>query len=548
MKLLNMMKQTKLLVVLAIGLFIGNSLKAQLIVPNNTYSFFLDPYYQTQEHEHTAVRPLNYFRYQHALDSFVNDSRIEGSFFTHNWLGRVMFNEDFLQYKKEDFDLRLNTFLDYSGGVDSGGISNSFKRGFNFNGHIGDYFAFQTHFSIVDQIIYPGYIIESINYRDANPVIGTLILGQGNGKRGASLDKSERNQFFTTSTFSYIPNKYFQFDGGFGKNFIGDGYRSLFLSDNANNYPFVRMVNSFGRVQFTTLVAQLRHLKQQYPDDTFMKKYLTARHLSWNVTDKLNIGFFDAVVYGDSLGTRGFEAEYLLPFILLRPLEFAIGSNAGNALLGGNISYKITPTTMIYGQFVLDEFRSRELFSGSGWFSNKFGGQFGVKSMNAFGVKNLFIQAEFNSVRPFTYSHKTALMAYETYNQSLAHPLGANFSEFNAITRYRVKRFYATAQIMVASQGLDTMGVNYGQDIFKSYWTRTQEYDNTIGQGVNTGILYGNLTVGFIINPKTGLVAEVGYTHRNFQPEAEAGLLQANTTNLITIGVKNLLLNYYYDF
>ena len=40
---------------------------------------------------------------------------------------------------------------------------------------------------------------------------------------------------------AYRPNKIFTFLGGYGKNFFGEGYRSLLLSDNASNYPFLKL-------------------------------------------------------------------------------------------------------------------------------------------------------------------------------------------------------------------------------------------------------------------------------------------------------------------
>ena len=39
---------------------------------------------------------------------------------------------------------------------------------------------------------------------------------------------------------SYTPNEFFNFQFGNGKNFIGDGYRSFFLSDVASPYPFLK--------------------------------------------------------------------------------------------------------------------------------------------------------------------------------------------------------------------------------------------------------------------------------------------------------------------
>ena len=57
--------------------------------------------------------------------------------------------------------------------------------------------------------------------------------------RGIAKDfKSDAYDYPVAEAYlSYTPSKYFNFQFGNGKNFIGDGYRSLFLSDVASPYP-----------------------------------------------------------------------------------------------------------------------------------------------------------------------------------------------------------------------------------------------------------------------------------------------------------------------
>lgn len=50
-----------------------------------------------------------------------------------------------------------------------------------------------------------------------------------------------------TGTISYALKKHFTFQTGHDRNFIGDGYRSLILSDNATPYPFLKIVTDFGK-------------------------------------------------------------------------------------------------------------------------------------------------------------------------------------------------------------------------------------------------------------------------------------------------------------
>ena len=68
-------------------------------------------------------------------------------------------------------------------------------------------------------------------------------------------------------------------------------------------------------------------------------------------------------------------------------------------------------------------------------------------------LENLTIQSEFNLVRPYTYAHHNPVQNYAHYNQPLAHPLGANFSEKLLIVNYRKNRWTARLQLMMVKYG-----------------------------------------------------------------------------------------------
>ena len=49
------------------------------------------------------------------------------------------------------------------------------------------------------------------------------------------------------ANLSVTPNKFFNLNLGYGRNFIGDGYRSLLMSDGASPYPFFKLNTTFGK-------------------------------------------------------------------------------------------------------------------------------------------------------------------------------------------------------------------------------------------------------------------------------------------------------------
>ena len=59
---------------------------------------------------------------------------------------------------------------------------------------------------------------------------------------------------------SYRSDKFFSVQFGHGKHFIGDGYRSLFLSDNSFNYPYLMIQTDLGKIQYTNLYAEFKDI------------------------------------------------------------------------------------------------------------------------------------------------------------------------------------------------------------------------------------------------------------------------------------------------
>jgi hypothetical protein len=156
-------------------------------------------------------------------------------------------------------------------------------------------------------------------------------------------------------------------------------------------------------------------------------------HLDVNVTKGLNIGLFEGIMFGRR---DRFDFGYLNPVIFYRSIEQQNGS-FDNSVAGLDFKANVKKRVQLYGQLLLDEFLLSEIKKNDGWWANKWAIQAGAKYINVFGIKNLDIQVEMNRVRPFTYGHRDSVANYTHYNQPLAHPLGANFSELIGIVRYQ---------------------------------------------------------------------------------------------------------------
>ncbi len=494
---------------------------------------------------HSSFKPYNDFKVSEVANEALDEMKFEKEpqRKVHSWLFNKLFNEDFINIRSkddDDFSLRINPLihLRFGDASDTEDLVFTNTRGVQVMGNIGKKVRYYSDF-YENQARYPEYINEWI--RD-----NRVVPGQGFPKTFDSVltEGAEGFDFANASGFvSYQASKHFNFQFGHGKNFIGDGYRSLLLSDNAFNYAYFKIQTSFWKIQYTNLYARMTSIRDTY--GSFEKKYMASHHLSYNVTRNFNIGLYESVIFRDTSG--GFDLNYLNPVILYRPIEFAVNSRDANVILGLTMSYTIKDKSKVYGQFVLDEFKFDNIRARNGWWANKFGFQLGVKSYD-FIIPGLFVQTEFNWVRPFTYTHNTKLRNYGHYNQALAHPLGANFMESVTRVSYQKKRWYGEVELMYASQGRDTLGSNWGTNIFLNNTTREQDFGNELGQGVNSKTLFVDLKGGFIVNPRTNLRIELGLNLRTLTPEMETADLEKANTTFFYFGLNSAINNRYYDF
>jgi hypothetical protein len=494
--------------------------------------------YSLDTNLHTSIRPVfpNDSITYRGLDSLTNWG-IDSASKERSWVHKKMFSEHLLQVERPDYNVYFDFLPDFQIGYDREHKRTTWlnTRGFQIQGNIGKKFRFYSS-AFENQAALPAYLTNYVNKNG-------IIPGQVNDKFAGRTNK---DWAYASALIDYTPNKYFTFILGQDKNFIGDGYRSMILSDVAANYPFFKIETTLGRVKYINIWAQFQDLmvpKLSY-DNGFRKKYGVFHYLDWSVNKRLSLGFFESIIWqkNDEVGKRGFDLSYVTPIIFLRTVEGYNGS-PDNAILGLNTKYKFAKNLTTYGQFMLDEFTAKQFFGGDGYWANKFGIQLGVKGFDAFKIKNLNFLAEFNTARPYTYSQRTSLLNYGHYNQPLAHPFGANFREVLGMVDYRYNRFQFFLQGTFAKYGLDAAGKNFGKDIFQSYEKRIGDFGNTTGQGVSTNFMYVDGRTSFLLNAKTNLRIELGAVLRT-----EKNSSMNDQTTWLTFGLRSSFRNLYQDF
>ncbi|RED44343.1 protein involved in gliding motility RemB [Winogradskyella eximia] len=498
---------------------------------------------------HTAAKPFVYSdvaRY-YDIKAEKESLAINGD----TWLGRKLFNEHLVQVQGKDYWFTVDPILDLQVGKDSEAEFNSTynnTRGIYIQAGLGKHFNLTT--SVYESqgrfADYYNHYAESLKAFGPDPAI---IPGRGIAKR---FKDNSYDYPVAEAYLSYTPADFLNVQFGHGKNFIGDGYRSLFQSDVASPYPFLKLNTTFWKIKYTSTWMWLKDVRPEVVvDKAFLTKYMANHYLSWNVSKRLNVGLFESVMWADTNG-RGFDINYLNPIIFFRAIEFETGQGAGNAILGLSSKYKWNNKLNLYGQFILDEFSLGDVKAGDKSWKNKFGFQLGAKYFNAFKVDNLLLQAEYNRVRPYTYSHNTQILNYGHFNQPMAHLWGANFRELVLIGRYNYKRWSADAKFIIGQRGFDFNtdedSFSYGGDIYRDYNDRNADTGIEIGQGNKTNSFMTEVQASYLINPATNLKIFGNIIYRDFNPDTVTASTTDSNTVWVSFGVRTDLFNWYKDF
>lgn len=540
----------KILTLLLCLFSISNIFSQEILVPlNDDYEMEIQAAaYSSDYRFHTAVKSWSEYQFKDILDiDSLNKSQFIVKDFNKKWKNyawNAIFNTDFIGFKSDDYYIAINPIVDFDLGKDNEKTTWVNTRGAEVKGTIGDNFAFYSNIR-ENQAVFPDYVTE---YAKENHV----VPGQGHAR------PFKQTGFDYANASAYIalrPMPWLQGVLGYGKNFIGDGYRSLILSDNAFAYPYVKLTGNVWNIQYSCFYTQMTDKNRLLNDDTYARKYAVIHYIDWAVTKRLNLGLFDAMVCRgqDENGIkRGLDFHYINPIIFLRTTDYYVGNSPDNALLGASASYILGKHTTLYAQFVMDELTVKEFIAFDGYWANKQSYQFGVKSYNCFGVKNLFLQGEFNLVRPYMYSHHSGESNYAHYNQPLAHPWGGNFYELIARAQYNYKRFYFQYKMNYGQWGDDIITedgelLNFGHDVYNDY-SDFYHIDGTHGHFLLTGekntLMMNNFVVSWLVNPSYNLNVFADITHRSQSIE---GGNQYNNF-IINFGIRTTLDRKYYDF
>jgi hypothetical protein len=441
---------------------------------------------------------------------------------------------DFLYLNRKNFFLALNPILSAQGMYETDNNNRSplwsSSQGVELRAQAANRIGLSLAVSNNIETL-PAYVQDWAQAQQAIPGAGPYRYA-GNGQYNYLLVRGHAD-------FSLIKN-YIHVSAGYDKQFIGDGYRTLFLSDFSAGAAFAGIRTRIWKLHYQNLYLELMpQFHDQSPAGT-PHKYAAIHHLSVNATRWLNIGLFEATTFARK---DHYDFAYLNPIILYRATERYLGS-PDKVALGINFKALALKKFNLYGQFLLNEFTAKEFFGNKGYWANKWGLQLGVKYYDVAGIRNLDLQLEANFIRPFTYSHSDTMSNFTHYNQPLAHPLGAGVREFIGIVRYQpARKWFVTGKAIYYNHGNDSTG-NDGGNIFLSYDTRSHQYGYGLIGGIEATGLYLNLHVSYELKPH--LFIDLGAQHHQLSYAGD--FLPKNTSNALYLGFRLNVARREYDF
>lgn len=468
---------------------------------------------------HSSIQP--YIPFFNKRYEFVTDSFKVFKYITDDVALDKIFVEHLIHIKSKQkkYELKIDPLLNVELGksyCDTANMINTATntRGFIASGSIGKDFYFESMFA-ENQSYFPYYISNFNNQTK-------IVPGQGRYK---TFKTKGYDYAFSSGFISYQPIKNLNIQIGHGKQKIGNGYRSLLLSDNAFNYPYLRLTSQWlkGKIQYTNIYASLMNLETggaKTPPNTeplFQKKAMAIQYVSFNIHKRINIGLFQSIIWNaaDSSNKQHLDWQYVNPIIFTNLATFGL-NNKNNILLGANMGVKLNSNINLYAQCVVDD------LSNSSKLGNAVGYQVGMKYFNAFNIKNWLLQIEYNDVAEGTYNSPigtTSNQSFSHYNQTLAFTPGYG-KELVALTDYKYKHFFLNAKI------------NF-------QWLTLNKFDFYSNN-------FSRVVFGYTINQAYNFNISLAYTKR--QQTFTDFKASNNTTSFYSLSLKSNLYNTYYDF
>lgn len=415
-----------------------------------------------------------------------------------SFLRRKLFNENLIIIDSANiYHISADPVLLFQVGSDINSKKNFYTntRGFLIKGFISSKISIYSEF-YENQALFPEYISKFIDSSGVSP-----------GDARVKQFKDSLYDFaFANGLVNLNISNNFNILLGHSKNFVGNGYRSVLLSDITPNYPYFRFSykNEKYKLKYSIIYALLQDLKRipfkNTAEALFFRKAATFYLLEYMPFNFFEITLFNSIIWEimDNSGSKKFNMNIFNPIIIGNSLINDWDNKTNNSMAGINLNINLPFNLSIYGQFAYDA-------------QNKYAYQGGIK----FLANNIIAQVEYNYSSPNIYNSEKNIIDYYHYNQNLALFYGDNYSEFISRLKYSYKR----------------ININFKYNkIFNTGYLEKKNIDFFTGE------------IAFLINPATNFKFFTNFTTRTTLKPLY------NKSNFFYIGIKTDIRNTYYDF
>jgi hypothetical protein len=461
------------------------------------------------------------------LNQIIRDSSKQYYDFTE-----MLFKKHLIEVKGEDFFLTISPIVDFYVGKD---VIDTNKRrlfqntrGIMVEGDILKNFSFST-------AVYENQGRYSLYETSYFKLLGERYPNQSSGTYGtqnAVIPGAGRTKPFNDDGFDYAyavgniiyrAKPYLIFSAGNSSHFIGDGYRSLLLSDNSAPAPFFRVdwkINP--KWSFNFLRLRTFNLLRK-PVTTAVEAYYEAKatsinYVSYKPNEKWIFSLFDGTIWskGDSIRSNRVNPLFYSPVPGISGI--LLDDSSVYNVLGLNVSAMPFKNTRMYGQFAIGDYKI-----------GSYALQLGARYYLSMGLNQMIFQLEFNSAQNDMFVATNNRLSYGHYNLALAHPKGTNFDELLFRYNFSHLRWYA-----------ELKSVLY---LLKDHYREALLAGNgTIEKNNGTSILE-DIEMGYRFNKKMNLTLFV-----NWQLRYDTSVTINQTTHVFGFGLKTGINNHYRDF
>lgn len=530
------------LIILFFYSFVG--VGAQQIVPlQNDYNRAVEKWYiQHGINEENVIKPFFITDTLVPLDSILSFG-IDPPLVKKSLLLRKWTYEPLVAVSEDNLSLNIDPLFDFSLSKDFITNDNYYtnSRGIRISGDLSKEFFFETNF-IETQASFPDYTTDYINASKATPGYGHARVYKGGFsivepfiEKLASKDIVFTNGFdysIASGKLSFKLKKNFKFSLGHGKFFVGDGYRSLLLSDYSYNYPFLKVEANYRLFSYSRIMAVL--MGDSIPATPFglREKRLGGFNVfTFKPNHIFRLSLFEGTIwdYPNSVKQKYLDVNYFNPVVLSNSVIYR-----GNhfSLIGLSAKLNFFKTFSVYGQIALNTSKQISYKAKSA-----IAYQVGVKYFDVLGMPNLYFQIEYNIGKNSLSNSKT--LPYSNFNQALAHPAGVNFNEYLLFVNYSIKKlgFGFGLQNAIFGNSLYTVPAAAPKIFVYPYKTPF------IGNSPKTNVESLRFSFSYLLNAFSNRKIEFGYHYRKshwHNSEYKNGYLY--------FSFKTSISQHYYDF